>query len=118
MAGVPIDIIRGRRGGICLPDTYRLPSNFFTKEEYAAAVNALGGCCAISNDDLLITGSPTLAGGIVDAAGDHRIAMMAAVMATRCTGPTTIVGAECVSKSYPNFFKDFSSLGGVVETEA
>lgn len=41
VAGVPIDIIRGRRGGICLPDTYRLPSNFFTKEEYAAAVNAL-----------------------------------------------------------------------------
>ena len=87
-------------------------------ETVSAAVNALGGCCAISNDDLLITGSPTLAGGIVDAAGDHRIAMMAAVMATRCTGPTTIVGAECVSKSYPNFFKDFSSLGGVVETEA
>ncbi len=87
-------------------------------ETVSAAVNALGGCCAISNDDLLITGSQTLAGGIVDAAGDHRIAMMAAVMATRCTGPTTIVGAECVSKSYPNFFKDFSSLGGVVETEA
>ena len=41
IAGVPIDIIRGRKGGICLPDTYRLPSNFFSKEEYAAAVNAL-----------------------------------------------------------------------------
>ena len=41
VAGVPLDIIRGRTGGICLPDTYRLPSNFFNKEEYAAAVNAL-----------------------------------------------------------------------------
>lgn len=42
VSGVPIDIIRGRNGGICLPDTYRLPENFFTKEEYAAARNALG----------------------------------------------------------------------------
>ncbi len=42
VSGVPIDIIRGRNGGIFLPDTYRLPENFFTKEEYAAAVNALG----------------------------------------------------------------------------
>ena len=41
VAGVPLDIIRGRNGGICLPDTYRLPENFFTQEEYAAAVNAL-----------------------------------------------------------------------------
>lgn len=41
VAGVPLDIIRGRKGGIYLPDTYRLPENFFTREEYAAAVNAL-----------------------------------------------------------------------------
>lgn len=72
----------------------------------------------IADDDLLITGSSTLAGGVVDAAGDHRIAMMAAVMATRCVEPTTIVGAECVNKSYPNFFRDFSELGGVVGMEA
>ena len=41
VSGVPIDIIRGRNGGICLPDTYRLPQNFFTQEEHAAAINAL-----------------------------------------------------------------------------
>ena len=28
VSGVPIDIIRGRGGGICLPDTYKLPENF------------------------------------------------------------------------------------------
>ena len=44
--------------------------------------------------------------------------MMAAVLATRCSGPTTIVGAECVSKSYPAFFEDLSSLGGICEKEA
>ena len=44
--------------------------------------------------------------------------MMAAVLATRCEGPTTILGAECVEKSYPRFFDDLASLGGVVEREA
>lgn len=42
VCGVPLDIIRGRGGGIYLPDTYRLPENFLTQEELAAAVNALG----------------------------------------------------------------------------
>lgn len=55
VAGVPIDIIRGRKGGICLPDTYRLPSNFFTKEEYAAAVNALSALYEQLHDDALRT---------------------------------------------------------------
>ena len=41
VAGVPLDIIRGRNGGIFLPDTYKLPENFFTEEEYAAAKNAI-----------------------------------------------------------------------------
>ena len=59
-------------------------------------------------------GVPELAGGVVDAANDHRIAMMAAVLSTRCAGTVTIEGAECVSKSYPAFFEDFASLGGHV----
>ena len=29
--------------------------------------------------------------------------MMAAIAATRCQGPVTITGAECVNKSYPRF---------------
>lgn len=51
VSGVPIDIIRGRNGGIFLPDTYKLPENFFTKEEYAAAVNALGALSEQMRDD-------------------------------------------------------------------
>lgn len=41
VSGVPIDIIRGRYGGIFLPDTYKLPENFLSKEEYAAAIGAM-----------------------------------------------------------------------------
>ena len=83
-----------------------------------AAIRALGGSVRASADGLEIDGSPRLRGGVVDAANDHRIAMMAAVLATRCEGPTTILGAECVEKSYPRFFDDLASLGGVVEREA
>lgn len=87
-------------------------------ETVSAAINALGGEARVEGDDLVIQGDAVPSGGIVDAAGDHRIAMMAAVIATRCSGPTTILGAECVSKSYPAFFEDFSSLGGKCEKEA
>lgn len=84
----------------------------------SAAIRALGGHAQETADGLVIEGSSELAGGTVDAAGDHRIAMMAAVLAARCTGPTTILGAECVAKSYPAFFEDLSSLGGTLGKES
>lgn len=61
--------------------------------------------------------SLTIYGGAVhactaDSAGDHRIAMAAAVLSTVSDGPITLHGAECVSKSYPAFFTDFRTLGG------
>ena len=76
------------------------------------AVNALGGHVTQTGDGLLIEGASTLAGGHVDAANDHRIAMMSAILATRCDGASSIGGAQCVAKSYPAFFDDFAALGG------
>ena len=87
-------------------------------ETVCACVNALGGNCSTTEDGLVIQGVESLAGGTVDAANDHRIAMMAAIMATRCEGPVTILGAQCVAKSYPAFFEDYASLGGNVTKEA
>lgn len=54
-------------------------------------------------------------GGIVDANGDHRIAMTAAIAATVADGSVTILGAECVAKSYPSFWDEFRRLGGQYE---
>ena len=51
----------------------------------------------------------------VDSHNDHRIAMMAAIAATRCEKPVTIRGAECVNKSYPNFWEDYRKLGGIIQ---
>jgi 3-phosphoshikimate 1-carboxyvinyltransferase len=49
-------------------------------------------------------------GTLVQSHGDHRIAMACAVAALAADSDVEIEGAECVGKSYPNFFEDFNSL--------
>jgi 3-phosphoshikimate 1-carboxyvinyltransferase len=51
-------------------------------------------------------------GGVVDSAGDHRIAMAAAIASICAPDSVIIQGAECCKKSYPKFFEDFHMLGG------
>ncbi len=75
---------------------------------------SLGGGAEEGPDSLTVHGGGPLAGGTVDGSNDHRIVMAAAVAATACAGPVTILGAEAVNKSYPGFFDDFKSLGGAV----
>ena len=77
----------------------------------AALLTALGGRAQEGPDFLTVWGGP-LAGGTVDSANDHRIAMAAAIAATDCAGPVTVRGAECVKKSYPDFWEVYKSLGG------
>lgn len=79
----------------------------------ATMINALGGKAVEYADRLEIIGTK-LTGGTVDSFNDHRIAMSAAIAASMCKEKTTIIGAEAVKKSYPEFFKDFSSLGGTI----
>ena len=67
-------------------------------------------------DSLIIKGKESLAGGAeVSAHNDHRIAMAMAIAATRCEKPVMIRGAECVRKSYPDFWEVYRSLGGIAE---
>ena len=75
----------------------------------------LGATVEEGPDFLAIRGLLTLPGGAeVDAYNDHRIAMMAAIAATRCERPVTLTGAESVNKSYPNFWEDYVNLGGKI----
>ena len=74
-------------------------------------LTALGGQVEEGPDRLTVTGG-SLTGGTVIGANDHRIVMAAAIAATACTGPVTILGAEAVSKSYPDFFDVYRQLGG------
>lgn len=55
VCGVPVDIERGRYGGISLADTYRLPSGYMTEAEYSAAVKALDAMASQINDDDLLS---------------------------------------------------------------
>ncbi len=81
-----------------------------------AALSALGADVAEGPDSLTIRGKEALAGGAtVDSFNDHRIAMMAAIAATRCVKPITITGAQCVAKSYPDFWEEYQRLGGKIQ---
>jgi 3-phosphoshikimate 1-carboxyvinyltransferase len=66
-------------------------------------------------DILEIKGQPNrdLKKAFIDCRNDHRIAMMAAVLALRAGG--IIENAECVNKSNPNFWTDLRSLGGKIK---
>ena len=81
----------------------------------AAALTALGAKVTEESDQLVIEGCEYLRGGVtIDCCNDHRIAMMAAIAAIRCREPITLLGAECVQKSYPHFWEDYQQLGGII----
>ena len=77
-----------------------------------AMVRSLGGSAEASENEMVIHGQGGLRGGEVNAFGDHRIAMAAAVAAVRASGTVTVDGAECVAKSFPDFWEVYESLGG------
>lgn len=79
-----------------------------------AMLNALG-IRAEATEDTLTVYPGQIQGGIVDSCNDHRIAMSAAIAATVATAPVTILGAQCVAKSYPSFWEEYSRLGGNYE---
>jgi 3-phosphoshikimate 1-carboxyvinyltransferase len=79
-----------------------------------AMIENLGGKAEADENTLTICGTG-LRGGIVDAMNDHRIAMAAAIAATVCKENVTIIGAECVKKSYPAFWEEYARLGGKYE---
>jgi len=62
-------------------------------------------------DGLIIEGPAKLKGAAIDPHDDHRIAMACAIAALGARGVTRITNAQCVSKSYPNFFNDLKKLG-------
>lgn len=70
----------------------------------------LGARIEATPDGFVVEGPALLRGAVVDARGDHRMAMALAVAGLIAEGETTIAGAECVSKTYPAFFEDLAAL--------
>ena len=64
-------------------------------------------------DKLAVTGSVPK-GSVIDSKGDHRIAMAFGILGS-AVGETIIDGAECVVKTYPEFWDVLKSIGGEVK---
>ena len=113
---VPIlAVVAAARQGACFRNVSRL--RLKESDRIASTVKLLqnlGGLAEADENTLTVYGTG-LTGGITDAFADHRIAMAAAIASTVCALPVIVLGAECVEKSYPQFWADFAWLGGIHE---
>ena len=110
---VPIlSIVAGANQGAVFTDIQRLRLKESDRvASTIAMIENLGGKAEATNDTLTVYGTGFV-GGTVDSVNDHRIAMAAAIASTVCCEPVAIFGAECVKKSYPSFWEEFTRLGG------
>ena len=79
-----------------------------------AMLNVFGIKAEYKGSNIYVYGG-TAKGGTAHSFNDHRIAMASAVLATATNGESLITNANAVNKSYPEFFDDLKSVGGVVE---
>lgn len=79
-----------------------------------ALVEAFGGRASVDGDDLVVDGGTVPVPGSVDANGDHRMAMAAAIAGAACAGDgaTRITGWDSVATSYPGFADTLARLAG------
>jgi 3-phosphoshikimate 1-carboxyvinyltransferase len=75
----------------------------------------MGVKVAEEKDRMLITGTG-LRSAVIDSHDDHRIAMAFSIMGT-LAGNTTINNAECVKKTFPEFWDILRSIGGRLEVD-
>ncbi len=113
---VPImAILFGAQNGATFTGISRLRLKESDRVESVSKMMAAFGIDATSTENTLQVSSGRFRSCTIDAAGDHRIAMAAAIGATIADGPVTILGAECVAKSYPTFWQEYQRLGGNYE---
>ncbi len=86
-------------------------------DRVATVAEMLNRLCArtVVSENVLQVYPAEFRGCTIDSHGDHRIAMSAAIAATVANGPITVLGAECVAKSYPSFWEEYLKLGGQYE---
>jgi 3-phosphoshikimate 1-carboxyvinyltransferase len=77
------------------------------------------GCDASEGADFIEVrgrGTRALHGATVNTHNDHRLAMAFAVLGM-AVGKTTVLGAECVSKSFPDFFERLESVSAKLQRQ-
>lgn len=73
-------------------------------------LTVMGADVEETEDGMIIHGGKPLHGAVINTKKDHRIAMTFAVAAMAADGETTLMDAECVNISYPDFYQDLFSL--------
>lgn len=68
----------------------------------------------VQGNEMMIEGG-TIHGAIIDPFNDHRIAMMATVAALCSSNEISLTHAECVNKSYPDFYLTMKAAGAVID---
>ncbi|HUK44494.1 MAG TPA: 3-phosphoshikimate 1-carboxyvinyltransferase [Gaiellaceae bacterium] len=87
-------------------------------ETVTTALRAIGVHIQARPDGFTIRGVPARPrGGTVDAAGDHRIAMLAAISGVTSREGVRIVGPECAAISYPGFYDVLANLAVTSEID-
>jgi 3-phosphoshikimate 1-carboxyvinyltransferase len=71
----------------------------------------MGADVTVTEDGLIVEGTKKLHGAVIESHNDHRIVMACTVAAFGAEGETTIQNAECVRKSYPQFFTHLKQIG-------
>jgi 3-phosphoshikimate 1-carboxyvinyltransferase len=75
-------------------------------------LRGLGASAEASADGFVVHGGSGLEGGVIDARGDHRLAMMGAVAGLASRKGVEVVGMEAAAVSYPGFESDLQALLG------
>lgn len=76
-------------------------------------LRAMGADIEPTEDGMVIHGPTPLTGATIDASGDHRIGMSFAIAGTIASGETTILNAESIATSYPQFVNDMERVSNV-----
>lgn len=80
-------------------------------DKFIEEFSKLGGKYSLSGDVLFIQPPEQISSAVINSHNDHRLAMSAAIATTGSDAHATIIGAECVNKSYPSFWDDLKCLG-------
>jgi 3-phosphoshikimate 1-carboxyvinyltransferase len=75
-----------------------------------AGLRGLGADIEAAEDGFAVHGTGGLRGGVLDAGGDHRMAMMGAVAGLASREGVQVVGIEAAAVSYPGFVEDLARL--------
>jgi 3-phosphoshikimate 1-carboxyvinyltransferase len=75
-------------------------------------LRGLGADIEATDDGFAVTGAGGLRGGVLDAHGDHRLAMLGAVAGLASREGVEVRGVEAAAVSYPGFVEDLERLAG------